>query len=215
VVQSSRVPRGAGPGSVAEALAAHEGLVQWVVRRQWRGGLAFADALHEGRLGLWRAVRSYDPGRGTRFSSYAVPAIRHAVWAAVAREGALAQPPIAVPAAELGEADDLVEGVQRAQVQAAVRALVGQLQPSEQRVVVWHYGLDGRPPQTFAAIGRVLGVSRQRVHWVHRAALVVLAEPARSVALRRLVDRQRRVDYQQTLARQRQQARARRGRGRR
>jgi RNA polymerase sigma factor (sigma-70 family) len=200
---------------VAEVLAAHEGLVHWVVRRQWRGGLSCEDALHEGRLGLWRALVGYDPARGVRFSSYAVPAIRHAVWAAVARERALtsssAEPPVEVVAAgvEPGEA------VHRAQVQAAVRELVAQLPVGPRRVVVGRYGLDGRPPRSLAAIGRVLGVSRQRVHWVHQAALVVLAEPARSVGLRRLVDRQARADYQHTRARQRQQARARRGRRRR
>ena len=40
--------------------------------------------VHEGRIGLWQALRGYDPGRGTRFSTYAVPAITHALWRAVA-----------------------------------------------------------------------------------------------------------------------------------
>ncbi len=72
----------------AAALAEHERLVHWVVRRQDLGPLPYRDAVHEGRIGLWRAVRGYDPTRGIRFSSYAVPAIRRAVWAAVARERA-------------------------------------------------------------------------------------------------------------------------------
>lgn len=215
MVQSSRASWGAGACEVAEQVAAHEGLVQWVVRRQWRGTLSFADALHEGRLGLWRALRSYDPARGVRVGSYAVPAIRHAVWAAVARERALARPPIEVPVVVVAEGVDPIEEVYRAQVQTAVGELVGQLPPGVRWVVVWHYGLDGRPPRTFAAIGRALGVSRQRAHQLHRAALGGLAQPAHSVALRRLVGRQQRADYQQTLARQRQQARARRDRGRR
>ncbi len=58
-----------------ELLARHEGLVRWVVRRQWLGELPFADALHEWRIGLWHALVSYDPARGTAFSSYAVPAL--------------------------------------------------------------------------------------------------------------------------------------------
>src|SRR5258708_14922590 len=65
-------------------MAAHDGLVQWVVRRQWRGDLAFDEAVQIGRIGLWHALRGYDPARGNRFSTYAVPAITHAVWAAVA-----------------------------------------------------------------------------------------------------------------------------------
>ena len=67
----------------AEQLAEHEGLVRWAVRQQRLGGLPFADALHEGRLGLWRALQGYDAARGTSFSTYAVVAIKRAVWRAV------------------------------------------------------------------------------------------------------------------------------------
>ena len=37
---------GVGAGPLDEQLAAHEGLVRLVVRRQQRGRLSFADALH-------------------------------------------------------------------------------------------------------------------------------------------------------------------------
>src|SRR5438094_12604 len=99
---------GAGPAVLAPgdaALAAHEGLVRWVVRQQGRSALPWADALHAGRVGLWQALRGYDPTRGTQFSTYAVSAIRHAVWAAVATArppaGPAAPPaPLAAPTAE-------------------------------------------------------------------------------------------------------------------
>jgi hypothetical protein len=120
-------------------LAQHEGLVRWVVRRQWLGDLSVQDALHEGRIGLW------------------------ALWS---------------------------------QLPARLR-----------QIVVAHHGLDGHPGQSFAAIGAVLGVSRQRVHQLHSQAMVWLAHPERSLALRRLVGRCRRQDYQRTLARQHHAAR--------
>lgn len=69
---------------IAQALAKHEGLVHWVVRRQWLGDLPYAGALHVGRIGLWQALQRYDPSRGAAFSTYAVPAIKRAVWRAVA-----------------------------------------------------------------------------------------------------------------------------------
>ena len=50
-----------------QAVAGHEKLVGWVVRRQWSGGLLYADMLQEGRVGLWRALQGYDPERGTAF----------------------------------------------------------------------------------------------------------------------------------------------------
>src|SRR3972149_1951012 len=72
-----------GPVISAARMAEHEGLVCWVVRQQWLGRLSFLDALHAGRIGLWRALRGYAPTRGTCFSTYAVPVIARAVWQAV------------------------------------------------------------------------------------------------------------------------------------
>jgi len=188
------------------AMAVHEGLVHWVVRRQRRGSLSFDDALHAGRIGLWHALQNYDPRRGTCFSSYAVPAIAHAVWEAVAV--AVTEPiPLLSPLAERAEETDLRAALHQAQVRAALDALVAQLSPRLRAVVVWHYGLAGTLPQTFAQIGQSWGVSRQRVHQLHQRALLVLAHPAHSQALRRLVDRAQRGAYQHTLARQHRVAR--------
>lgn len=203
------------PEVIAPQMTTHEGLVRWVVRQQWRGELSFEEALHAGRLGLWQALRRYDPNRGTRFSSYAVPAIRHAVWAAVAEAQTTvlwAGEPVSA-GERADEAEEVIARLDRAEVAAVLAAAVSRLAPREQQVVVAHYGLDGDPPRTFAALGRALGVSRQRVQQIHRAALAVLAHPVTSLPLRRLVGRHERADYQQTLARQRQ--RSRQGRDRR
>lgn len=192
-------------------LAAHDGLVHWVVRRQRLGSLAFVDALHEGRIGLWKALQSYDPTRGTRFSTYAVPAIAHAVWNAVA--AASPEPiPLVLPLADWVDETDPSEPLHHTQVCEALHALVATLPARLRDVVIAHYGLDGALPQTFAQMGQRWAISRQRVHQLHRQALLVLSHPAPSHALRFLVDRQQRVAYQQTLARQRSLARARRRR---
>jgi len=207
--ESSRMRAGVGAGEVDERLAAHEGLVRWVVRRQQRGALPFADALHEGRLGLWRALLGYDEQRGTRFSTYAVPAIEHAVWRAVAH----AEPGVGSDVGVVAEPDwweDPADGLHRAAVRVAVRTLVAQLPPGPRRIVVAHHGLDGGEPVSLAHLGRQLGVSRQRVQAVHAAALVWLAQPEHSRALRELVGRQTRADYQRALARHRRLARTRR-----
>lgn len=213
--QRCRSRAGVGAGGLDEQLAAHEGLVRLVVRRQQRGALPFADALHEGRLGLWQALRGYDGARGTCFSTYAVPAITHAVWRAVRQ----AEPGVGSAVEDVVEPswwEDPAEELHRAAVRAAIRALVAELPSGPRRIVVAHHGLDGGAPVSLAALGRQLGVSRQRVHAVHQAALVWLAQPARSRAVRALVGRSARTDYQRTLARQRRLARTRRGeRGRR
>ena len=205
----------------AAAMAEHEGLVHWVVRRQDCGPLAYIDAVHEGRIGLWHALACYDAARGTRFSSYAVPAIARAVWAAVARERHASMPVAAARVGSMGAEwvvdPDPCEEWQHTEVGVVLREVVAGLPSSLGRVVVAHLGLDpaASGPQTFAAIGQELGVSRQRVHQMYVAALDWAAQPARSLPLRQLLDRATRRDYQQTRARQQQHARARRPRARR
>jgi len=197
---------GHGP-DVAQALAEHEGLVHWVVRRQWLGDLPYAEALHVGRIGLWRALQRYDPTRGTAFSTYAVPAIARAVWRAIAQ----AQPdPQEILTYPPQEAPDLQAGVEQALVHQALQRLVDRLPRPLDYVIVARYGLDGRSPQTFTTIGQTLGVTRQRAHQLHTEALLWLAHPAHSVVLRKLLGKNTVADYQAYLTRLRTWLRTRR-----
>ena len=77
------------PESLDWLLRQHEGLVRYDLAHQRLCGLPFEEALQAGRIGLWRAIEGYDPQRGTRFSTYAYPAIIRQVWDAVRRECAL------------------------------------------------------------------------------------------------------------------------------
>jgi len=63
----------------------HEGLVHYIVRQQWRGTLSYGQVLHEGGIGLWRAILGFDPGRGVAFSMYASVVIARQVWRAIAQ----------------------------------------------------------------------------------------------------------------------------------
>lgn len=202
-----------GAGQVRDvnaALAAHERLVHWVVHRQWLGELSYAAAVQAGRLALWRAAQGYDPQRGVAFSTYAVPAIRRAVWQAVAAaqppadETLCAQPPRSAPEPE--------SVVQARLVAAALGGLVAQLPERLRDVIVAHYGLADGPPQSFTTIGQALGVTRQRAQQLHAEALLWLAHPAHSLALRQLLDRNTCADYWAFLAQQRRGLRRRRSR---
>jgi RNA polymerase sigma factor (sigma-70 family) len=210
VVESSRWDRGTEDGGLDRQMAAHDGLVHWVVRRQWRGDLAFDEAVHAGRIGLWHALGGYDPRRGTRFSSYAVPAITHAVWDAVATRGEdSGRAQARAPSREADE-NDLSARLDRVQRAVILRTMVGALPTRLRQVISAHYGLDESAPQSFAQIGAVLGVSRQRVQQLHARALLWLGHPDHSRPVRRLLERQQRADYQHALAHQRQHARAQR-----
>lgn len=181
-------------------LAEYEGLVHWVVRRQWLGGLSYAEALHAGRIALWQAWQRFDPGRGNAFSTYAVPAIRRAVWRAVA--GTRARPwELLVSSPPQPEATDPAEALEAALIRQAIHHLVASLPAPLGYVIVAHYGLGGDPPCTFAAIGRVLGVTRQRAQQLHVEALLWLAHPAHSLALRELLQRNTVSDYRAYLTR--------------
>jgi DNA-directed RNA polymerase sigma subunit (sigma70/sigma32) len=92
--------------------------------------------------------------------------------------------------------DRVSEGVQ-------VRALVAGLARPLRAVIIWRYGLDGRGEATFGEIGAELGVTRQRAEQLHQQALLCLADPARSTALRRQMGRNTVADYRAYLARRR------------
>lgn len=57
-------------------IARHEGLVRHVVNSYRDSGVPYGDLLGVGHIGLINAVDRYDPERGTKFATFAVPTIR-------------------------------------------------------------------------------------------------------------------------------------------
>ena len=181
--------------SVAALMRQHENLVHAVVRRQWSGRLRYVDVVHEGRIGLWRAILHFDPDRGTAFSTYAWPAIAHQVWKAV--EEAQAEPPRPIAPEEVG--DDVAQQVVRTEIFQTLRATVAQLPHKERWVVARYYGLDGRGGRTQRALGEKLGCTRQAISYHVRKAVRRLRHPGWSARLRALLGYQQRADYRAAL----------------
>lgn len=184
----------------------HENLVHWVVRRQWLGSLPYLEAVQAGRIGLWRALRRYDPQRGRTVSTYAVPAIQRAVWRAVLESQSpdplsLSLPAGLAPPDSRLDTTQVRDEVERLLVRDTLHDLVGALPGRLAYVIVARYGLRGDAPQTWPAIAQTLQVTRQRVQQLHTEALLWLAHPAHSLQLRRLLDRNTVADYQAYLAR--------------
>jgi len=187
------------PESLDCLMAEHDRLVHAVVRKQFRGPLSFAEALHAGRFGLWRAIAGYDPQRGLAFSTYAWPCIAHAIWSAV--RAADRPPPLVLPPPSAPPADvDPVSASEVCAIQAALLDLVARLPHHLRAIVVAHYGLGDEPPASFRSIGARLGLTKQRIHQLHVEALIWLRQPAHSQLLRSLLDRHTLADYEQAEA---------------
>jgi RNA polymerase sigma factor (sigma-70 family) len=187
--------------SLEQLMRTHEGLVHHIVRQQWRGCLSYEEAVHAGRIGLWRAILGFDPGRGTAFSSYASVAIARHVWRAAElaeREERRAR----VPASARPYRDPQVV-VLTWEVRATLHAMVTRLPAKQRWVVCIYYGLDGWGGCTLAQLGRWLGCSRQAVHYHLHKALLRLRHPAFSGLLRAMLGRNRCMDYLRALGAER------------
>jgi RNA polymerase sigma factor (sigma-70 family) len=210
----------AGCARCVEALLRrHERLVHSILRRQWRGAVASADLVQEGRIGLWQAVMHFDPHRGNAFSTYAWYAVQNRIWRAVRREErhrgrvetraqresvwARAEQPNPLHVAE--------EALWWEKVCATLAEMVTQLPEPLQEVVVVHYGLDGGPPCTLSALGGWYGVTGETVRVWRNEALLQLRMPLCSARLRALCGQ----DGRQAYARARALSRAWLGRRRR
>jgi RNA polymerase sigma factor (sigma-70 family) len=189
--------------SLARLMDAHDSLVHYIVRRQWRGRLTYSEAVHEGRIGLWRAILGFDPQRGCAFSTYASVAIARQVWRAVAQVEKEARKCCSPLLPRLYPA--LIDNVLAWEAETVLQAMVERLPVKERLVVRVYYGLDGWGGCTLAKLGRRLGCTRQAVHYRLHKALVRLRHPAFSALLRALLGRNRREDYLRALRPERRQ----------
>ena len=182
--------------SLDQLMVQHEGLVQVVVRQQALGHLPFAEALHAGRIGLWKAIRGFDPARGWAFSTYAWPAIKHQVWRVVKADTRAHTHQAFLPDGPPADRSNPVLAWEEAVRRQELVDLVQRLPLHLRYVIVTRYGLDGHPPAFYRQIGAALGLSRERARQLHTAALVWLRHPAHSAALRSLLDRHTREEYE-------------------
>ncbi|MFN2242480.1 MAG: sigma-70 family RNA polymerase sigma factor [Anaerolineae bacterium] len=185
--------------AVQQAMDQHDGLVHAYIQRQGGGDITYEEALQAGRIGLWHAIRGYDPARGTAFSTYAWVAI----WRQVYRRGQELSRDTDVCLPEMPATDvmpDLAEELDRELTTSALHELVGQLPKRLHRVIVGRYGLGKHPPCTLKELGKELGLSRERVRQLQQEALAWLRHPAHSCRLRQLLGKNTAADYRRALA---------------
>jgi RNA polymerase sigma factor (sigma-70 family) len=185
--------------AVQRAMEEHESLVHAFIRRQGGGDIPYEEALQAGRIGLWHAIRGYDPTRGTTFSTYAWVAICRQIHRRVKElsqdsevwsQEIPASWVVPDPAGELEE--KLIRGV--------LLNLVSQLPERLRQVIVGRYGLGEDPPCTLRELGKELGLTGERVRQLQQEALAWLRHPAHSWRLRQLVGQNTAADYRRALA---------------
>jgi RNA polymerase sigma factor (sigma-70 family) len=150
-------------------------LVVSVARQHHRSGISLMELISEGNLTLLRAVESFDPHRGNRFSTYATLALMKGFARTVPQ--LLASRSTGEEGGDLAAIPDPQFHVagQRLADREQVSHLLGCLSDRERRVLLAHYGLgSARIPATYDEVGQSLGISRQRVRQIERAALAKL-----------------------------------------
>lgn len=80
--------------------------------------------------------------------------------------------------------DDTFETVSQRQLREAIDAALGTLMERERDVLTLRYGLDGNREHTLEAVGRHLGVTRERARQIEATALKKLMNPSRADRLR-------------------------------
>jgi RNA polymerase sigma factor (sigma-70 family) len=177
----------------------HEPLVVYAAKRQNLGDLALDEAVQAGRIGLWCAIRGYDPQLGYQFSTYAYPAIVHNIWAAVkahcvanGKEHATREWALFFRHWETGPAQQQATR----EIRESLAALVARLPRLWRRVIEVRYELGDKTWQTYEQLGQELGYSREWARLAEIQALVWLRHPAHSQELRALLRRHSQREYE-------------------
>jgi RNA polymerase primary sigma factor len=157
---------------------ANLGLVYDLIGRSRFDNLDRDEMSSEGMMALLRAVDTFDPWRGFRFSTYACNAILRA-FARAAMQDSRRRSKIAGPHAEDFEKSDMPEQVRHDQralfaerLQRILRRDNADLTDVEKTVLARRFPLEeDRTRQTLDEIGKMMSVSRERVRQIQLAAI--------------------------------------------
>jgi RNA polymerase primary sigma factor len=160
-----------------DILRANLRLVVSIARRHVGRSPQFFETVSDGNLSLIRAVEKFDYSRGFKFSTYASWAVMRnyartipeQVYQSKLITGA-GEVLTNVPAPQDAACDGLLDSARQ-----LIQKGLAILSARERDVVVRHYGLEeGASPQTLDQIGRLFGVTKERVRQIERKAIAKL-----------------------------------------
>lgn len=192
------------PAAFGDAWAAAQTgvtFVSWLARDFVHSGVPREDLEAEGRLGLFDAALRFDAAHGVQFLTYASWWARRRMQTFVARQARVVRRPesrrsplrfrddvsledAVGPGAEQRWRDVLADlsatpplaTLLASEDAALVASRVHTLPPLWRAVLVRRFGLDGEPAMTLAAVGAILGLSRERVRQLEAKAMRRLRE---------------------------------------
>jgi len=178
------------PDCMEQLLQGNWGLIFYVINNTPGLSAVHGELIQEGSIGLWQAALHFDPNRGTSFSTFAVVAIRNRLR-------------LYLHDYERHNSVEQLEGLsewtqimwQDAQMRQAIREEVDCLPERWQHVIRFAYGLDDGPQYNMADIGRMMGISRERVRQIRNNALVLLRVRIASLRVHSILGRGNRDSY--------------------
>lgn len=166
-----------------DLVAANMSLVVAMARRTRIPNVEFPELISEGNMALLRAIGKFDVSRGFKFSTYACRAILQGFNRMAGKTGRH-NSRFGVqydPGLEASDRDVHKHEVQRAAVIEDLREIVAknraELSQTQWTVVVERFGLAGRGKgKTLAKVGKMLGMSNERVRQIQKEALAKIRE---------------------------------------
>ena len=187
--------------AASRLVRAHLRFVVYLAKRYRRHGVPFADLIQEGTVGLLEAIRRFNPDRNTRLSTYAVWWIRAAIQDHIVKSVPLTRlssgaarraqlfgggrgrkpaevedvapvPVESLPCTKPSPEERLLIVRQWRQPLKRLPAALKSLSPRERLIIAGRFVT--QPARSRAAIGRELGLSKERVRQLEMRALARL-----------------------------------------
>lgn len=161
-------------------------LVAHMMKRYCNTQIETAELLSVGTVGLIKSVRTFDPGKGSRFATYAAKCIENEFLMAFRnekkrrREVSLQEPVGTdkegnainiIDVVDTGEKDISEQYITKCEVSRLYQGIDTLLDDREKEIILCRYGLCGRTETTQRDLAKRLGISRSYVSRIEKKAL--------------------------------------------